>query len=300
MAGSKARLRVEPLGPGDIKRLKKRLDLLSQRFGSDYLHTDPLQFVHRYSAPEDRELVGLLSSALAYGRVQSILHAVEAVLAVLGPHPRRWLDDMKPGDFAAAAPSFKHRFHNAQDLDTFLWLMAQVTRKRGSLEASFRRAYQPSHETLAPALAGFVEELVAGDPGAFHPGTLPARASVRHLLASPASGSACKRMFLFLRWMIRSDDLDLGVWPGLPVEKLLIPLDTHVFRLGQYLGLLQRRSPDLKAALELTGNLRRLDPADPVRYDFALARLGILSLCPRKRDPETCSACDLYSVCRLR
>ena len=124
---------------------------------------------------------------------------------------------------------------------------------------------------------------------------------LRFLLSSPEAGSACKRMLLYLRWMIRpADGLDTGLWAdGIPASKLLIPLDTHTFRISRYLGLTARRAGDWKAAVEVTEALKRFDPADPVRYDFALCRLGILDLCPARRDERKCRPCDLYDVCRL-
>src|SRR5207253_6247793 len=132
----------------------------------------------------------------------------------------------------------------------------------------------------------------------FPSGTLPQRSPVRFLLSSPADGSACKRMLLYLRWMLRADDgVDVGAWAGVaPPSKLLIPLDTHTFRITRYLGLTARKQGDWRAAEEVTAALARLEPEDPVRYDFALCRLGILDLCPAKRDEKKCVPCDLYDV----
>jgi uncharacterized protein (TIGR02757 family) len=123
---------------------------------------------------------------------------------------------------------------------------------------------------------------------------------VRAFLSDPASGSACKRLNLFLRWMVRPDDgLDLGLWAPVRPDQLVIPLDTHEARISRYLGLSDRRTVDWKMAVEVTEGLRRLDPSDPVRYDFALSRLGILDECPRRRDPVKCRRCPLVPVCTL-
>ena len=107
-------------------------------------------------------------------------------------------------------------------------------------------------------------------------------------------------MNLFLRWMVRPDDgVDLGVWRHVSPSQLIIPLDTHVSRIASYLGLTQRRTVDWRMAQEVTRRLRQIDPDDPVKYDFALCRLGILDACPRRRDPIKCAGCDLLSVCTL-
>ena len=123
--------------------------------------------------------------------------------------------------------------------------------------------------------------------------------SLQYLLSSPQDGSACKRMNLFLRWMVRRTPPDLGLWNFVDPSKLVMPLDTHVHRIATFLGLNDRKSADWKTARLLTDRLARLDAADPVRYDFALCRLGILDLCSRTRRKENCDVCLLRDVCRF-
>ena len=149
----------------------------------------------------------------------------------------------------------------------------------------------PSRLARVPPEVGIVE----GRNGRLGPGS-----PVRLFFSSPADGSACKRLNLFLRWMVRrSGGLDFGLWSDVSPRRLVIPLDTHVARIARYVGLTTRTTPDWKMALDVTHSLRRFDPGDPVKYDFAICRLGILDYCPRKRDIVKCEGCSLRPVCTL-
>ena len=131
-------------------------------------------------------------------------------------------------------------------------------------------------------------------------GVFKRRHGVRFLLPSPSEGSACKRLNLFLRWMVRAEDgIDCGVWTRVSSRQLVIPLDTHIARISSYIGLTEMRSPGWPMALDITRSLRRLDPGDPVRYDFALCHLGIAGDCPRKRNLQKCARCPIVAICRL-
>lgn len=258
--------------------------------------------MHRYRDPLDREIAGIIAAAFAYGSVVLIFRAVEKILGEMGGSPRAYLQRFEPARERARFRGFRHRFHGGRDVALLLSLLAQAIDEHGSLGALFAKGYSDADADVGPALARFVETILAGNPRPFYPsGRLPQPHPVRFLLSSPEDGSACKRMLLFLRWMIRPDDgLDVGAWSHLvPASKLLIPLDTHTFRICRYLGFTARNANDWRAAEECTAVLRTLDPADPVRYDFALCRLGILDLCPAKRSDATCVPCDLYEVCRL-
>ena len=284
------------------EHLKEKLDALARKFDGAFVETDPVKFVHRYEDPRDQEIAGLVSAAFAYGSVVLIFRAVERILGEMGPSPRAFLEQWDPARDAARYRGFRHRFHGAKDVALFLSLVAQAIRRHGSLRALFAKGVDAGATDAGPALARFVEEILAGDARPFfRSGRVAQRSPVRYLLSSPEDGSACKRMLLYLRWMLRpADGVDLGTWAGvMPPSKLLIPLDTHTFRITRYLGLTARSSGDWRAAQEVTAALKRLDPADPVRYDFALCRLGILDLCPAKRDETKCVPCDLYDVCRL-
>src|SRR4029453_15430384 len=181
---------------------------------------------------------------------------------------------------------FYHRLHRSEDFRLLFHLMAQVYRKDGSLARSFQRHFSPEDHDVAPALVRWTAEILSLSVGAFFPsGILPPRAPVRFFFSSPAEGYSCKRMNLFLRWMVRGPDgVDLGLWKFLPPSKLLIPLDTHIYRVGRALKLTRRRTANWKTAREITDRLKILDREDPVKYDFALTRPGILKLFPSRKE----------------
>ncbi len=229
-----------------------------------YIHPDPLEFLAAYPALEDREIVGLVASSLAYGRVTGILASVAKILDVLGPHPRGYLEQASLGDLLAAFDGFKHRFTTGEDMAHLLAAATRVAKAHGSLGEAFGRQVGPGDDTVVPATERFVDMLAA-----------EAGRELKFLLPSPRLGSACKRFNLFLRWMIRHDDVDPGGWDGSLTRLLVVPLDTHMHRIARSLGLTSRRSGDMRTALEITMAFARFSPDDPVKYDFALTRLGI-------------------------
>lgn len=281
--------------------LKSRLDALYARYGSSFLHTDPVGFPRAYTAPEDREVVAFVTSALAYGRVPQIRSSVSRLLAVMGDRPAAYVRGFDPRSGRRALRGFVHRFNDARDAGLLFWYLRQMLESHGSIEGFFLSPGRPAGEDIGTALASFVGRALALDCSPYYPsGRLPRRAGVRFFLPSPEDGSTCKRLNLFLRWMVRPDDgVDLGTWTGVDPARLVIPLDTHVSRIAGYIGLTSRRTVDWTMALEVTGRLRKLDPCDPIKYDFALCRLGILEACPRRRDPLKCAGCGLREICTL-
>jgi len=238
-----------------------------------YVHPDPLEFLYRYSDPRDQEIAGLIAACLAYGRVAQILASVSRVLDRIGT-PRAFLERTPVPRLRLLFRGFKHRFTDADELAALLVSIKRATAEHGSLEALFVRGMGESDETILPALVLFVESMrrFAGGSNA-----------CPSLLSSPADGSACKRLNLFLRWMARRDAVDPGPWRSVPRAKLVVPLDTHLFRLARRMGLTGRNQADLKTALEVTRGFAEASPRDPVRYDFALTRIGINPAC-RERD----------------
>jgi uncharacterized protein (TIGR02757 family) len=236
----------------------------------EYIHPDPLEFVHLYPAPLDREVVGMLASALAYGRVRQILKSVSEVLHRMGESPSEFVLTQSQNRTQKILKDFRHRFTGGDQLAALLGGIKRVIERYGSLEACFVAHCEPQDATILPALTAFVRELRANAPD-----------DMTMLLPSPGKGSACKRLNLFLRWMVRSDDVDPGGWSGVEAGKLIVPLDTHMHRMGLEAGLTRRKQADMQAALEVTRAFRTIAPEDPVRYDFALTRLGIhdISMC---------------------
>jgi len=282
-------------------RLGEHLESLYRRYGAAFVDTDPVSFPRRYSRRDDREVVGFVAAALAYGRVEQIRRSVGKVAAVLGERPARAVRRFDPVSGREKLSGFVHRWNDAEDVGLLLWMVRQMLERDGSIEGFFLRGYEPGHDDIGPALSSFAARALELDCAPYHPdGNLPASAGVRFFFPSPSGGSTCKRLAMFLRWMVRPDDgVDFGLWRGVRPSKLVIPLDTHVSRIASYLGLTSRRSVGWRMAQEVTAHLRIFAPEDPVRFDFALCRLGILNACPRRHDPRKCRGCDLRTVCTL-
>lgn len=264
-----------------VESLRRTLDALALAYDARFLETDPVGVVRRYDHPEDRETLGLLAAGLAYGRVASIRGSLDRLVRVLGPSPRRFLEAYDPKRDASRFEGFVHRFTRGRDVALLLSLVRQARQQAGSLEAFFAEGDPDrASATLEGAMNAFGRRLFALDARPFHEdGRVPPRAGVRWLLPLPEHGSVAKRHCLFLRWMVRPDDgVDCGVWLQADRSRLVLPLDVHLQRVAQALSWTRRRSPCWSMALEVTAHLRRLDPADPTRYDFALSRLGILGL----------------------
>ncbi len=272
-----------------MTRLRRRLEALVADFDASRIHPDPLEIVRLHRGRDDQEVAGIVAAGLAFGGVKAILGSVRRALAPLGPRPAKGLAAAGDGELRAALAGFRHRWVDGDDVAALLSAVRRLRKRHGSLEDLFL-AGDPGGPTVEGALAAFAGALDRADPGF-------ARRGARAFVPSPADGSACKRPLLFLRWMVRRDGVDTGAWRRVDPARLVLPLDTHVARISRALGILRRTSNDWRAALEATEALRRLDAADPVRFDFAICRLGILDLCPRKRDVVKCRACQLYDVC---
>lgn len=280
-----------PPRPAPGPALPARLRALAGRYGAEHLGSDPLQFPRSYSKRDDREAAAFVASALAFGNAKAVCASVASALGDLGPSPSAALHDLARGGGPRPRGPL-HRWVRREDLIRFLAALGRLRREAGSLEAAFVEG-DPGGPDLRDALTAFVARVKEHVKGRIGPG-------LRYLLVSPAGGSACKRWNMLLRWLVRRDDgLDLGLWPRLDPSRLVVPLDTHVARISRYVGLTGRRTPDWRTAVEVTEGLRGVDPADPVRFDFAIARLGILDHCPTRRDPARCLACPLFEVCVL-
>ena len=271
--------------PVRAELLKERLDTLAATFDVSTISPDPLELVLRFDEPLDQEVAGLIAAAFAYGRAETIVANMGVVLARMTPSPYRYLQTFDRREAAKRFAGFAHRFHKTPDLVAFLGRLAHVIQEHGSLGALFKKCYDERDSDIAPTLARFVAAVRTK--------------GLEYLLTSPDDGSACKRMNLYLRWMVRRTAPDLGLWTFVNPAKLVMPVDTHIHRIATFLGLNQRKSADWKAARALTDRLAAFDAADPVRYDFALCRLGILDLCSRKQRKENCDVCLLRQVCRF-
>jgi uncharacterized protein (TIGR02757 family) len=281
-----------------VSDLKPLLDRLYADFNSPDSAADPIQIVRRYRRDDDREVVGFVAASLAFGRVTSVLQSIERVLAVMGPAPAAFLRRFDARRDAAAFAPIVHRWTRGADIAGLLWLMRQMIDRSGSIEGFFLDGDDRDAEDVERALDSFADRAMALDLKAAY-GRVPRRPGVRYFFPQPSRGSGCKRLNLFLRWMVRRDALDLGVWRRVSPARLVVPLDTHVVRVGRCLRLTQYGSPGWRMARDITASLRRLDPADPVKYDFALCHLGMMNACGFNR-AQGDAQCPLRGLCRPR
>jgi len=257
---------------------------------------DPVHFVHRYATLEDREIVALIASALAFGNVKALCAKIEDALGRLGPRVASVADD--PEEVRKRLSGWKHRVYRDRDLASLVVGARRVQRAHGSLGAALEAKLARGSD-LREALSAWAAEIrEKGEFGEAKGSEEPPGRGAEHILPDPGKGSAVKRLMLFLRWMARpADGVDLGLWTLSP-SRLLVPVDTHIHKLSMNLGLTERKNVSWKAAEEITASLRRLDPDDPVKYDFSLCHLGMLQGCPSRRDPVKCEGCGVKPVCR--
>jgi len=278
----------------DSRRLAKALERVYERHSHRRLIApDPLQFVYRYQRAADREMAGFLAAMLAYGRVRQIEAACERLFAAMGSQPAEFVRNLGPAERRALA-GFRHRFTSGRDLADLMALLRRALREAGSIEALFKMGYDGGDGTIIPALERFCETLLQWHTSM---ASGPAGPGFKHLLGSPRRRSACKRLHLFLRWMVRRDDVDPGVWAGIAPAKLIVPVDVHMARLCGLLGLHDGAAASGRTALAITRRFAEIEPADPVKYDFALSRVGIVEGCDGTAGAR-CRACELVDLCR--
>ncbi len=279
-------------------RLKAVLDNLYAARSPAHLANDPLSFCHRYRTPEDREIAGLIASSFAYGNVKIILRNLESIFVKMGPSPRRFVETFDPGEGLALFAGFKHRFNDARDLCALILSARTMLDEADSIGEFFLGCHDAGAPDITASLTEFSQAALAMDYSpVFGSREIPADSYFPFFFPSPASGSACKRLCMYLRWMVRpADGIDLGLWHEVTPAQLVIPVDAHIQRICRYLGLTQRKQADWRMAREITQALRELDPADPVKYDFALCHLGISEGCDG-RDRVRCTACPVAELC---
>jgi uncharacterized protein (TIGR02757 family) len=236
-------------------------DLYRRRNRPEFIHPDPLEFVWRYKKPGDMEIAGIVAASLAYGNVKQILKSVEKVLSPMGRSPRAFLLAASRGNLERLYSGFKHRFTTGREMIVFLLALKAALAKHGSLNKAFISVMTPgaNYEETIYRFVGLVF------PGLCTPTLIPC----------PAHKSSFKRLNLFLRWMVRRDAVDPGPWKGVPAAGLIVPLDTHMHRVSREMGITRRKDTSMRTAAEITAFFSRLQPSDPVKYDFCLTRAGI-------------------------
>ena len=278
---------------GQLKDVLKRLYAKYNHF--ELIKPDPLQFVYKYSNPRDMEIAAFLAAGLAYGRVQQIEKSLENLLGRMGDSPFEFVLCFDK-DSRGVLADFKHRFTSGEDISDLLELLRDVLRQHSSIEKYFLQFFNSQDENVLSALSNFCGSLLEKYADK-HNGS--ASRGLRYLLARPSDGSVCKRLNLFLRWMVRDDEVDTGLWKSVEPAKLIVPVDVHMARLCKILGLYQTKTVILSSAVKITKGFAQINPADPVKYDFALSRIGIVEDCNGSYRLE-CEDCELLEFCAFK
>jgi len=275
-------------------KIRRVLESLYAKYNHrDLIEPDPLQFVYHYETYSDMEVAAFLAAALAYGRVEQIKKSLTELFKRMGESPYSFVRNFNEIRRRKII-SFKHRFTTGQDIADLLVLLKHVLRQDGSIQGFFLKGYSVGDDNVVGALSKFCDSLCAiharGNGG-------KVSAGLKYLLASPARGSASKRLNLFLRWMVRDDEVDTGLWRSVDKAKLIVPVDVHIGRLCRILGFHNGQAVSLSTALKITQGFTGIEPDDPVKYDFALSRIGIIEDCDGKYRPE-CDDCELLEFCK--
>lgn len=280
------------------KQLKPLLESLYANRSAVHLANDPLSFCHRYRHPADQEITGFIAAALAYGNVKIILRNLDTVFAAMGPSPRRYIEEFEPAVGLKRFAGFKHRFNDGRDLCALLLACRMIIEEADTIGEYFLGCHDTTADDITPSLTRFTANILALDYApVFGTATIPGDSYFPFFFPSPASGSACKRLCMYLRWMVRpADGIDLGLWKEISPAQLVIPVDAHIQRIGRFLGFTSRKQADWRMAREITASLKQLDPGDPVKYDFSLCHLGISEGCNGK-DLSSCLTCPIREVC---
>ena len=258
--------------------LRPALDTLYAEFNADRAVADPVWMARRFEEPGDREVVAFIAAALAFGRVQSVLNSVDGMLQVMGASPAAFVRDFDPARDRHCFKHLVHRWTNGADFAALVWILHQMIERSGSIEGFFAEGLAADAVDVGAALQSFSTRALALDVSAIY-GRKKPKPGVAYFFSRPSSGGACKRLNLFLRWMVREDRVDMGVWKKVAPGQLIVPLDTHVIRVGQCLRLTTLKSPGWRMAADITASLRAIDPVDPVKFDFSICHLGMMNAC---------------------
>ena len=278
--------------------LREPLERLYREF--DYaarVERDAIRFPTRCPDPRDREVVALLTACLAYGRVDLFSRGLERILGAMGPSPAAFIADFDLRRDARVFDAFIYRFNRPRDISAFCLAAREILGRHGSLEKCFVAGDPDECGPIGPALERFARTFLDAELEAVFPGGRLSR-GYRHLFPLPSVGGPCKRLNLFLRWVVRREAPDFGLWTTVSPSRLLIPVDTHIENMSRAIGLTRRRSRNWRMAEEITARLAALDPADPVKYDFSLCHTRMAGDCRDHRDPVVCPPCGLRAVCR--
>jgi uncharacterized protein (TIGR02757 family) len=254
--------------------LREKLEYHYKAFDKTKIEPDPLQFPHLFAEDKDIEVMAFIASVFAYGNVKQIINSLNRFLVICENEPFGFIKKFNSAKQSVSVFSFIHRFYSSNDITQLFQLLNTAYNDFGSLKNLFLSGYKPKDENLKYAITNFNKYFVTQaqkESGGLSRGIV-------FMFPLPEKGSACKRMNLFLRWMVRKDELDFGLWSEIPTSKLIIPVDTHIARICRQLKLTKRKNVSWKMAEEITQNLKKFDPGDPVKYDFAICHIGMRKL----------------------
>ena len=265
-------------------QLRMFLERLYARYNRrEMIEPDPLQFVYRYSDAGDMEIAGFIAAVLAYGRVGQIEKSVERLLGKMGRSPAAFVRTFNKSK-RKKLEDFRHRFNSGDDISDLLEVLKKALKECGSLENYFLRGYRGGDETVIGGLSVFCQSLlqIHAEKNDGYVGR-----GLKYLISDPARGSASKRLNLFMRWMVRDDNIDAGLWKSVDKAKLVVPMDVHMSRISRILNLHGSKNISIKTAVEVTKGFARIEPSDPAKYDFALCRVGMISGCANWQELES-------------
>jgi uncharacterized protein (TIGR02757 family) len=253
--------------------LKQKLDYHYKAFDKSQISPDPLQFLHLFSKEEDIEAMGFIASIFAYGNVKQIINTLDKILIISNFKPYDFVLNFGKTQSKIKLKGLKHRFYTDEDIQNLFSSLNNIYKQKDSLKNLFIENFYNEEQNIKNGLSlfskSFIEEIKKRTK------VKKVSPGVRFMFPLPELGSACKRMNLFLRWMVRKDGLDFGLWDGIHPDKLVIPVDTHIARICKTLQLTTYKNVSWKMAEEITENLKKFDPVDPVKYDFAICHIGM-------------------------
>lgn len=257
-------------------QLKEKLEYHYKAFDRSQISPDPLQFLHLFSDEREIELIGFIASIFAYGNVAQIINTLNKFLLISNNKPLEFILNFNPQKKKNYLNGLKHRFYTEKDIIDFLSILNKIYSGNEMLKNIFLKFYDSNEKNLKNAITNFSNYFLSSVKKENK--NTKNSAGIKFMFPLPELGSACKRMNLFLRWMVRKDELDFGIWNEIPPDKLIIPVDTHISKVCKSLNLTSAKSVSWKMAEEITENLKKYDPVDPVKYDFAICHIGMRKL----------------------
>jgi len=253
--------------------LKKKLEYHYKYFDKTKISPDPLEFPKRFSKPDDIELSAFISSIFAYGNIKQIMKILNAIHGIMDNKPKKFIVKYSINEWNKIFTDVKYRFYSAEDITILFYVLNKVYLEYGSLKNLFLQNCSQNAPTIKKSLTSFSTALlaIASEKRELTTGT-------KFMFPLPSKGSTCKRMNLFLRWMVRKDELDFGIWNEVKSSQLIIPVDTHIAKISKQLKLTVLKNPTWKMAEEITNRLKAFDKNDPVKYDFAICHIGMRNM----------------------